>query len=71
MFKFDGYGTYIYNDGTIYQGHWSKGLKNKKGIMYLPNGDIIDGHWKGDKIDNAIFRKGHSKHLSMFEYFFL
>jgi hypothetical protein len=61
-------GLLIYKDGTIYQGNFTLGKKNKKGILYLPNGDTIDGTWKNDKIGEASYTKGNPSKVS--KYFF-
>jgi hypothetical protein len=59
-------GLLIYKDGTIYQGNFTLGKKNKKGVLYLPNGDTIDGTWKNDKIGEASYTKGNPSKVSKY-----
>lgn len=38
MNKFEGYGTYYYDNGDIFQGYWQEGLQIGKGVYYLKSG---------------------------------
>jgi hypothetical protein len=49
-------GTYIYKNGNLFQGKFSRGIRKGKGILYMPSGDSIDGTWEGDKISSAVHR---------------
>jgi hypothetical protein len=61
------FGTYVYKDGTIFQGLFRRGTRKGKGTLYMPSGDIIEGKWSGDKIKDAIWKKGETKdcHITM------
>lgn len=63
--KYHDYGTYIHRDGTIFHGKWFKGKKSGKGFLYLPNGDMLEGSWKGEKIEQGTYRKGNCKQISL------
>jgi hypothetical protein len=39
----DGYGVYIYEDGSRYEGEWKNGKKDGLGICYWNNGDKYEG----------------------------
>ena len=49
----EGYGKYIYKDGSFYIGEWKNGLKNGKGIIYNKNhtikyeGNFLNGFFSG------------------------
>jgi hypothetical protein len=49
----EGYGKYIYEDGSFYIGEWKNGLKNGKGIIYYKNytikyeGNFLNGLFSG------------------------
>ena len=46
----EGYGKYIYEDGTCYIGEWKHNLKNGKGIIYYENNTIkYEGNFFKDK----------------------
>ena len=46
----EGYGKYIYKDGSYYIGEWKKNLKNGKGILYYNNNKKkYEGNFKDDK----------------------
>lgn len=42
----NGSGTYIYKDGTKYEGDFEDRMANGKGISHYTNGDIYEGAWK-------------------------
>ena len=44
----NGYGTYIYDDGTKYVGQWKNGLTHGQGTYTWANGDKYVGEWKDD-----------------------
>lgn len=45
----DGYNTYIYNDGGIYDGYFKDGKRNGQGRFTYTNGDIYIGLWNQDE----------------------
>ncbi len=54
----NGYGTYVYDDGTTYVGEWANGLKNGKGITTLPDKSTFTGmHRNGYLHGNNIYFK--------------
>lgn len=61
MNKMTGYGKRTYEDGTVYEGEYVNGLRNGKGRIEYPNGDVQEGEWKDDKPNGygkATFSKG-------------
>lgn len=47
--KRNGYGTYVWKNGTRYEGAWVNNLREGKGTLYLPGGHKIEGSWMADK----------------------
>lgn len=45
----DGYNTYIYDDGGIYDGNFKDGKRNGQGRFTYTNGDIYIGLWNQDE----------------------
>jgi hypothetical protein len=41
--KREGYGTYHWNNGEIFEGNWKDGMKNGFGIWRSPKGDYYEG----------------------------
>jgi hypothetical protein len=52
-FSFDNFGQLTYADGSYYNGHWKKGIKEGEGEMRYVNGDKYYGFWEKNK------REGH------------
>jgi hypothetical protein len=50
---FHGYGTFMYYDGTIFQGKFKSGQRKGKGTMYWSNGDALFGRWNGPDVEKA------------------
>lgn len=42
----DGYGVYVFDDGTRYEGHFTSGNYDKYGIYTWPTGEVYAGQWK-------------------------
>ena len=42
----------IYEDGSIYKGHWRNNKRNGRGKYISVNGDILEGLWHNDKIES-------------------
>ena len=51
--KFEGKGRYIYNDGSVYAGDWSNGLRHGRGILTKKDGSKYDGTWHNDLQDGS------------------
>jgi hypothetical protein len=47
----DGYGKYIYTNGYVYEGNFTKGLKVGLGKLITPAGDLYDGMWDNDQFN--------------------
>lgn len=47
----DGYGTYVWADGSKYIGDWANSNMNGSGTYYFSNGDKYTGSWKEGKFD--------------------
>ena len=46
----NGYGTFYYRDGGIYQGQWKDNLMNGYGKLYYDSQKLAyDGYWKNDE----------------------
>ena len=48
-----GYGELTYNNGSIYQGQWERGMKWGQGKMTYASGNFYEGTWENNK------RNGH------------
>ena len=44
--KENGFGTKVFNDGSIYSGDWKDGLQNGKGELKWANGDVYFGDFQ-------------------------
>ncbi len=44
-------GRYTYQDGSYYEGGFSAGIPDGKGICYYANGDRYEGYWKNNAPD--------------------
>jgi hypothetical protein len=44
----DGYGTYCWGNGDVYEGGWKDGKRFGLGMLKLANGIIYAGAWEGD-----------------------
>jgi hypothetical protein len=59
--KKNGYGTFVYPDGSKYVGNWVNDEKQGFGTYYYVNGDIYEGDWYENK------RHGQGKkYISLF-----
>ena len=58
-----GFGTYWYPDGTIYKGHWFKGLKNQSGRLFMPSGRVYETEYEHNKILKKTDVTGQLPHL--------
>jgi len=49
--KFNGYGTYYYNDGIkeYYEGYWEDGMNEGWGVMHYKDGSYYKGEWHRKK----------------------
>ena len=61
----EGFGTFYYTSGSIYEGEWKKGKKEGIGKFYCNkepfDGDRYEGNWKNDKQDGKgtyFFKEG-------------
>lgn len=45
----EGYGKMVWNDGSYYEGEWSKGLQCGQGRLVLPDGRIKEGQFRNNK----------------------
>ena len=54
---FNGYGTFVFNNGDRYVGDFVGGKPEGKGILYLANGNKYIGHWA------ASFREGEGRYV--------
>lgn len=43
---FDGNGSYLFENGDLYNGLWKKGIPNGYGVYEFANGDVYKGAWK-------------------------
>lgn len=48
--KREGYGVYIYSDGSKYNGHWKNDIRDGKGVYIDSDGNIYDGMFKNDLV---------------------
>lgn len=44
-----GFGTKRYDDGRVYEGHWSNGMANGQGTLKYENGSWYEGEWHNDR----------------------
>ena len=47
----NGWGVYIYNDGSVYEGYFKKGVKDGYGKYTMTDGSIYEGQFLKDKFD--------------------
>lgn len=53
----DGYGTYYYSDGNVYEGFFKDGTRNGPGILTFSGGDTYIGNWvNGLKDGYALYK---------------
>jgi len=43
---YDGNGSYMFENGDMYNGQWKKGEMNGYGVYEFANGDVYKGAWK-------------------------
>jgi hypothetical protein len=55
-----GVGTYIWQTGAVYAGHWREGLMHGAGRMTYSNGDVFVGEWADGVITGMGLKKNHS-----------
>ena len=48
---FDGNGTYLFENGDLYNVLWKKGIPNGYGVYEFANGEVYKGAWKGGLMD--------------------
>ena len=61
----NGYGIYIYDDGSKYQGEFKNGLAEGQGACYYANGDWYAGEWKAHNFNGEgkyVAKNGQSYH---------
>jgi hypothetical protein len=56
----NGYGTYKFGDGGLYEGNFQNGLENGNGVLKYPSGSIYKGEFKNGKL----FGKGSKKYIN-------
>ena len=57
----NGYGTYVWGDGTKYVGGWKKGKSHGQGTYTFTDGRVVKGIWKdGKKSEKAKKKKTSS-----------
>ena len=44
-----GFGTFVFDKGSIYAGYWENDNANGHGVFTWPNGDVYDGNWDTDE----------------------
>ena len=44
-----GFGRFVFEDGSVYEGEWKNGVRNGSGKHFLQNGHTIIGNWVDDK----------------------
>ncbi|MCH8554238.1 MAG: hypothetical protein LAT76_03710, partial [Schleiferiaceae bacterium] len=47
----EGEGTYIFTDGSRYEGSWRSDARNGFGVMYYPDGSRFEGQWKNNRME--------------------
>ena len=52
---FDGNGSYLFENGDLYNGQWKKGEMTGYGVYEFSNGDVYKGAWKEGKMNG----RGH------------
>lgn len=50
----DGYGVYVWSDGSSYKGYWSKGVKDGEGEYKSNNDSVTVGVWEDDEYKGPI-----------------
>ena len=45
-----GFGTQVFRNGSLYEGHWQNNLANGHGRIICPNGEFYEGNFANDKI---------------------
>lgn len=48
---FNGYGSYYYSSGSVYEGNWEQNVKQGQGTMTYNNGQKYIGNWVNGKFD--------------------
>lgn len=46
---FEGFGQYLYSDGSEYTGNWIDGVRSGTGTFVWPNGETYTGSWSEHK----------------------
>jgi hypothetical protein len=64
-----GEGTFIYYDGTMFQGTFQNNIRKGKGTMCWPNGDRLSGEWTASSVANSVFSKGSCESCSVAHLF--
>lgn len=48
---YEGNGSYMFENGDLFNGSWRKGLPNGYGVYEFTNGDVYKGAWKDGLMD--------------------
>lgn len=48
---FDGNGSFLFENGDLYNGQWKKGVQLGYGVYEFANGDVYKGSWKDGMMD--------------------
>ena len=48
---YDGNGSYLFENGDLFNGQWKKGEMNGYGVYEYANGDVYKGAWKKGLMD--------------------
>ena len=60
----EGFGTYNYENGEYYIGHFKNNLRHGQGIYYYKNGKIkYDGEWINNKREGNNSRSNYKKSI--------
>jgi hypothetical protein len=49
--KFEGKGTYLYTNGSVYIGQFHEGARHGYGIYRTANGQVLSGNWTDNCLD--------------------
>lgn len=52
----NGLGAFVYNDGSIFEGHYIQGIRTGPCVWVKANGEVLDGVWESDLIVNGTFK---------------
>lgn len=66
-------GTFIYPDGSKYEGEWKSGIRDGLGKYTYANGDWYDGSWKHNTKDgHGVYyhRQTDTKYKGVYSFLF-